>query len=64
MLDYIFHANFIAYFQQNWYVRLAIYADLFTLREHAMEIINFKKKKMKSSTNQQRKSKCKNLLYL
>ena len=28
------HLNIIAYCQQNWYVRLAIYTDLFTLRIH------------------------------
>ena len=30
MLDHVFHAN-IAYCQQNRYVLLAIYTDLFTL---------------------------------
>ena len=33
MLGHVFHANIIAYCQQNWYVRLAIYTDLFTLKE-------------------------------
>ena len=32
MLDHVFHNNIIAYSQQNWYVRLAIYTDLFTLK--------------------------------
>ena len=27
----VFHTNIIAYCQQNWYVQLAIYTDLFTL---------------------------------
>ena len=31
MLDHVFHTNIIAYCQQNWYVRLAIYTDSFTL---------------------------------
>ena len=31
MLGHIFHTNIIAYCQQNRYVRLAIYTDLFTL---------------------------------
>ena len=31
MLDHVFHSNIIAYFQQNRYVRLGIYTDLFTL---------------------------------
>ena len=31
-LDHIFHANIIAYCQQNQYVRLAIYTGLFTLK--------------------------------
>ena len=30
-LDHLFHINIIAYCQQNRYVRLAIYTDLFTL---------------------------------
>ena len=30
MLDHVFHANIIAYCQQNWCVWLAIYTDLFT----------------------------------
>ena len=35
------------------------------LREHAMKIFNFKKKEMKSLTEEQKESwKCKNLLYL
>ena len=32
MLDHVFHTNIIAYRQQNWYVRLAIYTDSFTLK--------------------------------
>ena len=32
MLDHVFHTNIIAYCQQNRYVRLAIYTDLFTLK--------------------------------
>ena len=31
MLDHVFHTNIIAYCQQNRYVRLAIYTDIFTL---------------------------------
>ena len=31
MLDQVFHANIIAYCQQNRYVWFAIYTDLFTL---------------------------------
>ena len=30
-LAHVFHANIIAYCQQNWYLQLAIYTDLFTL---------------------------------
>ena len=32
-LDHFFHGNIIAYCQHNWYVWLAIYAELFTLSE-------------------------------
>ena len=32
-LHHFFHGNVIAYCQHNWYVWLAIYADLFTLSE-------------------------------
>ena len=32
-LDHVFHTNIIAFCQQNRYVRLAIYTDLFTLRQ-------------------------------
>ena len=30
-LHQVFHTNIIAYCLQNWYVRLAIYTNLFTL---------------------------------
>ena len=30
-LDHVFHTNIIADCQQNWYVRLATYTNLFTL---------------------------------
>ena len=38
MLDHVFHTNIIAYCQQNRYVRLAIYTDLFTLSISDLQI--------------------------
>ena len=32
VLDHVFHTNIIAYCLKNWYLRLATYTDLFTLK--------------------------------
>ena len=39
MLDYVFHANIIAYCQQNQYVWLATYIDLFALKSKDGQIL-------------------------
>ena len=44
-LDHVFHTNIIAYCQQNRYVRLAIYTDLFTLRKKIESYERFSTKK-------------------
>ena len=31
LVHHVFHSNIIAYCQQNWYIGLAMYSDLFTL---------------------------------
>ena len=56
-LDHVFHTNIIAYCQQNRYVRLAIYTDLFILnmfmkasRVHSYKLC-FGKSKKNSSIN-------------
>ena len=40
MLNHVFHANIIAYCQQNQHVQFAIYTDLFTLRCYILTLIN------------------------
>ena len=37
-LDHFFYTNVIAYCQQNWYVRLAIYTDLLPLNKELKKI--------------------------
>ena len=44
-LDHVFHTNIIAYCQQNGYIRLAIYTDLFTLRKKIESYERFSTKK-------------------
>ena len=38
-LDHVFYTNIIAYCQQNRYVRLAIYTDIFTLNGVVLNVI-------------------------
>ena len=39
MVDHVFVSNIIAYSQQNRYVRLAIYTDIFTLNGVVLNVI-------------------------